>query len=223
MARHRRLRPIAWALCRRTAGGGGDGDPPTFPEPLPSPLSHHPTGPAVAGGTAADDPAGMAAQLREVGFCMLPEAIPSPALPALRAAATRTAHEHRFEQADSVWAEYLVQCKGSFYHGDLSLAPYVATPRLLAVLEAAFGSPGVGAVTTTAQVNLPGLPMHTWHPDDPGSALDPPQGEGAERWPGSEVLRPRMINVLFFLSDFTPENGGSNPPASSLLVLRMLC
>ena len=98
-----------------------------------------------------------------------------------------------------------------------SLAPYVATPRLIAVLEAAFGSPGVGAVTTTAQVNLPGLPMHTWHPDDPGSALDPPQGrEGAERWPGSQVLRPRMINVLFFLTDFTPENGGSNPPAFAL-------
>ena len=94
---------------------------------------------------------------------------------------------------------------------DQSFAPQVANSRLLAVLTDAFG---VGAdaaellVTyTTLQVNRPGMEIGRgaggWHSD--GNLAQ----QSCYEAPHAQVHRPGHINCLWFLSDFSVENGGT--------------
>ena len=103
-------------------------------------------------------------QLAEHGFCILRDVVPASAIPAVRGASIATAIDHDYLRplahqdptnpppplADG--AAEMVAAQGPFSHGDLALAPYVADPRLLRLMEEASGSDRMGVVTTTVQV-----------------------------------------------------------------------
>ena len=158
-------------------------------------------------------------QLAEHGFCVLRDVVPPSAIAAVRSASIATAIDHDYlrplAHQDPTnpppplidGTAEMVAAQGPFSHGDLALAPYVADRRLLRLMEEACGCDRMGVVTTTVQVNRPGMAAHVWHPD----YNDPREGElpAAAYWPGTATLRPQFLNVLFFISPFTCENGGT--------------
>ena len=204
--RLRRLRQLSGAL--RPAGAArSPGADPHSPADFPSCAD-------ALGITPSDDLVLMLSQLRRHGLCVLRDVIPADAVGAIRDAAIETARAHQSDperyaigpmrKGESQWWAV----KSPFTRGDLGLAPYVGDSRLRALMEAAFGRPGAGisAVTSSAQINLPLCAANFWHTFEQAStAAQPPEAH----WPGSRVLRPRLLNCLFFLSDFTRQNGGT--------------
>eukprot|EP01047_Picozoa_sp_COSAG01_P057059 COSAG01_NODE_6551_length_3614_cov_2.669513_2_plen_370_part_00 len=196
------LRPSSQCLSQTTAGA------------LPTPSA------AEKGIAATSDSALALAQFIKFGFCILDGAIAPEALPALRASAEATAERHNgwhyelFPDHDTEdhrsgrLQEYLWHVGGVLRH-DLSFAPHVASPPVMALMEQAFDTPQSELLTTftTLQVNRPGMDVGGrgaggWHSDG--------YLEQEASYPGEQQLRrPGHINCLFFLSDFSVVNGGT--------------
>ena len=201
MPRTRRLAAICRALSP-TAAAGAESE------------RRYPSCGEALGVEPTEDHGLLLSQLAEHGFCILPDVVPPSAIAAVRSASIATAIDHDYLRPlahqdptnlppeAGMWA-----AQGPFSHGDLALAPYVADPRLLRLMEEASGSDRMGVVTTTVQVNRPRMAAHVWHPD----YNDPREGQlpAAAYWPGTATLRPQFLNVLFFISPFTCENGGT--------------
>ena len=133
---------------RAIARGAGCANPPAEHFPTTDSCGVHPT----------HDAAVALEQLRDVGFCILDAVIPAAAIPALRASAERTAVAHDSGVGGGVGgpgSTGVWHVPGVLTH-DQSMAEWIASRRVLDVVEAAFATDDVRVTYTTLQVNPPG-------------------------------------------------------------------
>jgi hypothetical protein len=143
-------------------------------------------------------------QLAEHGLCIL-DAVMSPAdVATLRMSAERTAVAHDKGTGRPSHDPIGVLHVTGVLNYDQTISRFLAHPRVMAVLQAAFASTDIRVSHTTLQVNTPGCKQQQWHADNGIS-----QPELWEAAPNELVRRPAHINTLWMLSDFTPENGAT--------------
>ena len=159
---------------------------------------------ATLGVGPTSDPGLALRQLAEHGFCIL-DAVISPAdVAALRTSAERTAVAHDKGTGVPAHDPIGVLHVTGVLNYDQTISRFLAHPRVMAVLHAAFATAEIRVSHTTLQVNPPGCKQQQWHADNGIS-----QPELWEALPNELIRRPAHINTLWMLSDFTPENGAT--------------
>ena len=153
---------------------------------------------AAAIGVAPTTDAGLAfRQFVKHGFCILADVIPAAEIAALRESGERTARENDSHTSESTWHT------GGVLNFDQSFAPWVAAPPVLRLAGHVFGTDSVRVTYTTLQINKPHCSQSRWHSDGHLSQTQTYNGSK------TGLMRPAHINAVFFLSDFTPANGGT--------------
>ena len=133
--------------------------------------------------------------LEEKGFCVIPGVIPSDDVGAIRASVMHTTAVHRNPNAPPT----IGHVPGLIKH-DQSFAPYLASRKVMDVVEAIFGT-HAKITFTTGQTNHPGCERQEWHSDWPFNQS------------GNAHLRAPYVNAtihltaLYMLDEMTAENG----------------
>lgn len=99
------------------------------------------------------------AELRNIGWTVLPEIIPASQLQAVHDSVLQTAQQHATNHGGVLHLPALL-------NHDRTLAPYLAHPLLLELLEAQLG-PGVRITFVTSQTNAADVQRGVWHADFP--------------------------------------------------------
>ena len=138
-------------------------------------------------------------RLRLDGWCVIEDVIPDTEVDAVRESVERATTAH---QNPDTAREKGIGHVGGFMRYDQSLAPYLASRRMLDVVEAILG-PHVRISFTTATINYPGNPRLGWHADWPFNQTN--AGHIPQPYPDT----PMQLTTLWMLAPFTEENGGT--------------
>lgn len=131
------------------------------------------------------------------GWCIVEDVIPAHEVEAVRHATLETTSRHRNPKAP----RNIGHLSGVINY-DQSVAPYLATPHLLTLLEGILG-PHVRISYTTATINEPGNARGGWHADWPFNQ------NNAGAIPAPYADRPMHITTIWMLSPFSAETGGT--------------
>ena len=157
------------------------------------------------------EPAEIAEQIREHGYCIVEEVIPSGEVGGIRervvrAQAANDAANQAREQATRarghrIGARGVGVLKQAINH-DQSFAPYLADRRIVGALEVFFG-PWLRISCTDAVVNHPGNERGYWHADWPYNQTN------AVHIPAPYPDEVMKLSSLWMLSEFSPRTGGT--------------
>lgn len=132
------------------------------------------------------------AQIHEQGYSLLPDVIPEDEVSSVKNDIIEAADKYGEKKLHNTYLATTINHTQSF-------APYVADPQIMAIVESFFG-PHARVSSTTSQINEPMNERGHWHSD----------------WPFNAGYIPKPIpnlvmhlTALFFLVDFTLENGGT--------------
>ena len=134
-------------------------------------------------------------RVKEDGWTVVPGIIPDGEVAGIRESVLAT-----IEEAESWAPERKRRVLGSFFTINQSLAPYVSDPRIVGVAEALWGR-HVKITVSTPVVRHPGSNPQGWHSDWPfkhAAIIEAPYPD-----------TPMLLTVIFMLSPFTNENGGT--------------
>ncbi len=136
-------------------------------------------------------------RVREDGWAVVDGVIPGDEADAVKASVLAT-----LERARAAPPEWARRVTGSLFTVDQSLAPYVADRRLVGVAEALWGR-HVKITVSTPVVRYPGNNPQGWHSDWPfnqkhAAIIEAPYPD-----------TPMLLTMIFMLSPFTRENGGT--------------
>jgi len=131
------------------------------------------------------------------GWCVLKNVIPTEQVAAVREATVAATAAHRNPNAP----KNIGHLSGVINH-DQSIAPYLADPRLLDLVEGVLG-PNVRISFTTATINEPGNARGGWHADWPFNQRN------AGCMPAPYADLPMHITTIWMLVDFSTETGGT--------------
>ena len=135
------------------------------------------------------------AVLARDGFCLMKGIIPAAEVGAVRESVRKSIHVHTDIPLP------LGHVSG-FLRVDQSYAPYLANPRLMAVMDRLFGEfPRLSMVT--GSLNAPGIKRGEVHADWPFNQ----NGRAKVRAPYPDVLM--NLVTMWMLTDYTAENGGT--------------
>lgn len=148
------------------------------------------------------------AELRSIGFTVIEGVIPPDEVKTVRARVFRTAQEQSARAAAANPKAKATRDKGILHlpamlNYDQSLAPYLAQPAVLDVVQAHLGM-GARITFTTSQTNLPGCKRGNWHADYPYNQSNMQRVE-APYAPGPD--HSFGITTLWMLSEFLPGCG----------------
>ena len=138
-------------------------------------------------------------RLKGEGWCVVEDIIPAGEVDAVRESVVATVEA---AEAATDPTRNLKVARGSLINLDQSFAPYVSDRRVVDVAESLWGQ-HVKITITTPVVNFPGNKPAGWHSDWPfnqrhAAAIEAP-------YPDTPIL----MTVIFMLSDFTEESGGT--------------
>jgi hypothetical protein len=133
--------------------------------------------------------------LRTQGYCYLEDVIPPDEVAAVCESVERDVMAHSLLPPPSGYLP-------GFLRFNRSLAPYIASRRILDLVESRFG-PHVRISMLTGMVNAPGIPRGDLHADWPYNQA------GAARIPAPYPNCVMHIVTMWMLSDFTGEGGGT--------------
>ncbi len=137
-------------------------------------------------------------RIRRDGWSVVPDVIPADELEAVRDQVFRSTAERGRAEA----AEQGIGHVPGFIRFDQSIAPYLAEPKLIDLLEALLG-PYLRVSFTTATINHPGNRRGEWHADWPFNQ------NNAAHVPAPYPDALMHVTTLWMLSSFTAENGGT--------------
>ncbi len=157
------------------------------------------------------------AELRSIGFTVIDAVIPAAEVAAVRDCVFRTAQEQSALLAATDPTAKATRDRGILHlpamlNYDQSLAPYLARPAILEVVQAHLGM-GARITFTTSQTNLPGCKRGNWHADYPYNQSNMQRVE-APYVPGPD--HSFGITTLWMLSEFRPGCGTLVVPYSHL-------
>jgi hypothetical protein len=132
------------------------------------------------------------------GFCVVEDVVPEGAVAAVRESVARATEEYGRDVAKAKGIGHVP----GFIRYDQSLAPYLARPELMALIEGLLG-PVARVSFTTATVNYPGNPRGSWHADWPFNQRN--AGRITAPYPDAVM----HLTTLWMLSAFSKENGGT--------------
>ena len=135
------------------------------------------------------------ATLKRDGFCVLKSVIPQAEVGGVRDSVLKTVREHTFMPPPNGVVTGLLR-------KDQSMAPYLAQPRIMAVIERLFGDHARISMLT-GLVNGPGIKRGPVHADWPFNQ----NARAHVQAPYPDVLM-NMV-TMWMLTDYTPENGGT--------------
>ena len=136
-------------------------------------------------------------RVREDGWAVVRGIIPGDDVTGVSESVLATVQE-----ADSGPPEWKRRVEGSFFTVNQSLAPYVSDRRIVGVAEALWGR-HVKITVTTPVVRYPRSKPQGWHSDWPFNQKHAAIVEAP--YPDT----PMLLTVIFMLSPFTEENGGT--------------
>ena len=136
-------------------------------------------------------------RVREDGWAVVRGIIPGDDVTGVSESVLATVQE-----ADSGPPEWKRRVEGSFFTVNQSLAPYVSDRRIVGVAEALWGR-HVKITVSTPVVRHPGSKHQGWHSDWPFNQKHAAIVEAP--YPDT----PMLLTVIFMLSPFTEENGGT--------------
>ena len=136
-------------------------------------------------------------RVKEDGWTVVPGIIPDGEVAGVRESVLAT-----IKESESWSPEGKRRVLGSFFTVNQSLAPYVSDRRIVGVAEALWGR-HVKITVSTPVVRLPGSNPQGWHSDWPfnqkhAAIIEAPYPD-----------TPMLLTVIFMLSPFTSENGGT--------------
>lgn len=135
------------------------------------------------------------ATLARDGYCLLKGIIPAGELARVRDSLAKTVHTHTSLPLPQGYVTGLLRV-------DQSLAPYLAHPRLMAIVDRLFGEfPRISMIT--GMINGPGLKRGDVHADWPYNQ----NGRARIRAPYPDVVL--NLVTMWMLTDYTVENGGT--------------
>lgn len=156
-------------------------------------------------------------ELRSIGFTVIPGVIPAAEVSEVRQCVFRTAQEQSTRLAAASPEAKTTRDRGILHlpamlNYDQSLAPYLARPAVLDVVQAHLGM-GARITFTTSQTNLPGCERGNWHADYPYNQANM-QRVAAPYAPGPD--HSFGITTLWMLSEFLPGCGTLVVPYSHM-------
>ena len=131
-------------------------------------------------------------QIHEQGYSILKGVIPGDKVSCVRNDIIKAADKFGTKKPNNTSLATTINHTQSF-------APYVADPRIMAIVESFFG-PYARVSSTTTQINEPSSERGHWHSDWPFNAGFIPE-------PIPDLVM--HLTTLFMLVDFTCENGGT--------------
>ncbi len=136
-------------------------------------------------------------RVKEDGWAVVGGIIPDDEVAGVRESVLAT-----IEKAESASAEWKRRVAGSFFTVNQALAPYVSDRRIVGVAEGLWGR-HVKITVSTPVVRHPGSNPQGWHSDWPfnqkhAAIIEAPYPD-----------TPMLLTVIFMLSPFTEENGGT--------------
>jgi ectoine hydroxylase-related dioxygenase (phytanoyl-CoA dioxygenase family) len=134
-------------------------------------------------------------ELHQQGYCHLEDVIPADEVGAVRDSVERDVMAHSLLPPPSGYLPGLLRY-------NQALAPYVASRRILDLVEMLFG-PHTRISMFTGMVNKPGIPRGDIHADWPYNQ------SGAAKIPAPYPDCTMHIATMWMLSDFTKEGGGT--------------
>lgn len=135
------------------------------------------------------------ATLKRDGFCLMKAIIPAGAVTAVRDSVGKTVRQHTSLPLPQGYVT-------GFLRLNQEIAPYLAHPRLMAVLDRLFGEyPRISMLTGT--INGPGIKRGDVHADWPYNQ----NGKARIRAPYPDVLM--NLVTMWMMTDYTVENGGT--------------
>ena len=140
--------------------------------------------------------------LEKRGFCVIDDVIPLDEVAAVRDSVLRMTAMHRNPKAPPT----IGHVPGLIRH-DQSFAPYLASPKILSVVEAVFGA-NAKITFTTGQTNHPGCVRQEWHADWPFAQT------GSAHIPAPYANAICHMTVLLMLDEMNEQNGTILLPGS---------
>ena len=137
-------------------------------------------------------------RVRMDGFCVVEGVLPEGDVEGVRQCVEHATERHGRDQARAKGIGHVP----GFIRYDASLAPYLAQPDLLQLIEALLG-PEVRVSFATATINYPGNERGGWHADWPFNQRN------AGRIPAPYPDAVMHLTTLWMLSPFSAENGGT--------------
>jgi ectoine hydroxylase-related dioxygenase (phytanoyl-CoA dioxygenase family) len=134
-------------------------------------------------------------QFRSQSYCYLDDLIPQNEVAAVHDSVLRDVYKHTVLPLPSGYVP-------GFLRFNQALAPYLAAPRLLALIESLLG-PHCRISMFTGTINAPGIPRGDLHADWPYNQA------GAARIPAPYPDCLMHIVTMWMLSDFTEAGGGT--------------
>lgn len=142
-----------------------------------------------------DEPADIIATLKRDGFCVLKAVIPPAEIPAVCKSAADSVRQHTSLPLPQGYVT-------GFLRVNQSIAPYLAHPRLMAVVDRLFGEfPRISMLTGT--INGRGIKRGPVHADWPYNQ----DKKARVRAPYPDVIM--NLVTMWMLTDYTVENGGT--------------
>lgn len=138
-------------------------------------------------------------QLRETGYCVIPDVVPAGGCVQIRQRLMDVVARERRAYAG---APQNVGFVPSVINHDQSFAEFLAEPRLLSVIRRLLGPP-LRISFTSAIINEPGNARGEWHADWPFNQ----KNAGHVAAPYADVVM--HITTLWMLSPFASKNGGT--------------
>ena len=133
--------------------------------------------------------------LRRDGLCVLQGIIPADKVGAIRESVAATIHQHTSLPLPQGYVT-------GFLRVNQSVAPYLAHPRIMALVDELFGK-YARISSLTGVINGPGIPRGAMHADWPYNQ----QHQSKIRAPYPDLIA--NLVTMWMLSDFTRENGGT--------------
>ena len=137
-------------------------------------------------------------RVRMDGFCVVENVIPAAARAAICERVAHATEEHGRAEARAKGIGHVP----GFIRYDQSLAPYLADPQLLELIEGLLG-PLARVSFVSATINYPGNQRGDWHADWPFNQ----RNAGRIQAPYPDALM--HLTTLWMLSPFSKENGGT--------------
>ena len=162
---------------------------------LSNPLQLFPMKSAMPETTEDAEVKSVLATLKRDGFCVMKQLIPATEVAAVRESVVKSVKQH----TDT---PYPLGHVSGFLRVDQSYAPYLANPRLLAVVDQLFGE-FARISFVTGSVNSPGIKRGNVHADWPYNQ----SARARVRAPYPDVLM--NLVTMWMLTDYTVENGGT--------------
>jgi ectoine hydroxylase-related dioxygenase (phytanoyl-CoA dioxygenase family) len=162
----------------------------------------------------ASELAATVAELREVGYTVVPDVIPASELASIRdevVAAQRRHHDDAEAELARIRARgHRVGAKGvrllkQVINVTQCFAPYLAAPRIMGTATALFGD-FVRISCTDCVINLPGNERGYWHADWPYNATNSTHVQAPYASQPDAIMH---LSSIWMLTEFTAANGGT--------------